>query len=153
MGGNERDIQDWHIGVDNININFNNRDLVINNTICPTCFNYFAPLDDDGCYHHTRNLRISCSDKTPNPNGPAVRIPNGTTMKVTHKGYLAIPDVSKEAKHINIYPDNKSGMLISIVQLCDDRCHVIFKKDQCSIEKDNKAVLVGPRNLKMVYGI
>eukprot|EP00957_Ditylum_brightwellii_P140048 10671254-Ditylum_brightwellii.AAC.1 len=88
-----------------------------------------------------------------NPNGPAVRIPNGTTMQTTHEGCIPIPDMSKEAKHINIYPDNKSGMLISIGQLCDDGCCAVFKKDQCIIEKDNKPILVGPRNEKMVYRI
>eukprot|EP00957_Ditylum_brightwellii_P136387 10401595-Ditylum_brightwellii.AAC.1 len=62
-------------------------------------------------------------------NGPKVRIPNGSTMHATHEYHFPIKDISDKTKHANLYPDNTSGTLVSIGQLCDDRWRAIFEKD------------------------
>ena len=67
-------------------------------------------------------------------------------MQATHEYDLNIQELSATAQHTNLYPDNKSGTLISIGQLCDDGCRAVFAQNECTIEKNNKIILRGPRN-------
>eukprot|EP00957_Ditylum_brightwellii_P210615 15365183-Ditylum_brightwellii.AAC.1 len=53
-----------------------------------------------------------------------------------------------DAQHTNLYPDNKSGTLVSIGQLCNDGCRAIFEKEVCIVEKNSEPILMGPRNYR-----
>eukprot|EP00957_Ditylum_brightwellii_P123624 9425257-Ditylum_brightwellii.AAC.1 len=59
-------------------------------------------------------------------------------MHSTHKGRLPIPGVSPSTQHTHIFPDYKSGSLLSVGQLCDDRCVGVLTKNKVCILKEDK---------------
>ena len=67
--------------------------------------------------------------------GPRVNFPNGATSIATHKGQLPFPYVSSTGKSAYVLPDLTSANLISVGQLCDDGCEVLFKKENAVVTK------------------
>ena len=58
-----------------------------------------------------------------------VLMPNGTIIESLHTGiYPGIPELPESARKVHILPHLSSGSLLSVPQLCDHNCNVIFKK-------------------------
>ena len=87
-------------------------------------------------------------DKT----GPDVTLPDSSQIHATQQGKILLPSsLSKEASTVVVLPSLKNSSLISLGQLCDDDYRVILNKKKLYVEKDDKLVLEGNRNL--TYGL
>ena len=63
-------------------------------------------------------------------NGPIAYLPNNFQVQASHKAILHLHDnISPQASEVLIFPHLKNESLISIGQLCDDNCIVIFTKE------------------------
>ena len=79
--------------------------------------------------------------------GIQVALPNSKTIKATHQGYLQLSDaLTNQAQHTTIFK-HLNNNLLSIGQLCDDNCIVIFTKNKVNVYKDNTLILQGYRSL------
>ena len=66
-----------------------------------------------------------------------------------HKGIVHIHDnISAKASEVLVFPHIKNEWLISIGQLCDDNCIVIFTKNKFYVTKKGKYLFQGRRNNK-----
>ena len=106
----------------------------------------FTRIIDTGTSHHN----LALGDGNPQQyipyatNVPQVMIPNGAN--ITARCNLHLPNVSRQALEANILPSFKHSLL-SVGQLCDHDCTVIFSKHKCTIyNKQNKPVISGIRN-------
>ena len=66
-------------------------------------------------------------------------------MYATHEAELDIPDLPPAARHVHIVPDLESATLISIGQLCDAGCAVVFDATKVTVTYQNCTVLTGTR--------
>ena len=56
-----------------------------------------------------------------------VLLPNGTVMESTHEGlYPGLDDLPEKARLVHVFPKLTSGALMSVPQLCDHGCTVVF---------------------------
>ena len=75
-----------------------------------------------------------------------VMLPDGTTIQSTNQGRLPIPELSPTAATAHVFKDLHSASLLSVGQLCDDNCLVLFDKQHVRIFKNNQEILKGDRN-------
>jgi hypothetical protein len=67
-------------------------------------------------------------------------------MPVTLKGNLPLsPELSPTAQSAFVLNELQTGTLISLAQLCDDDCIVIFTKYNVKILKNDKVIITGTR--------
>ena len=97
--------------------------------------NYFKPTDQ----HVLQNVHKI-------QHGPTVTFPNNATSKPTHNGNLPLQHVSSRGSSSYILPGLTNANLVSVGQLCDDDCQVLFTKQQAIVSKNNKLVTIGTRN-------
>ena len=64
--------------------------------------------------------------------------PDGSTMDSSHISALQLPSLSKQARHINIYPKMKTYPLISLGVLCDDGCTITLYNQEISVSKNGQ---------------
>ena len=70
-------------------------------------------------------------------------------LKFQVKGILPLSAVlSDEAKTASIVPGLNNASLLSVPQLCDDGCDVLFQKEKMYAVKDKQVVLSGTRNYR-----
>ena len=106
-----------------------------------------AKGDSGATHHYWRSQDTSCIRNETDIIGPAVRLPNNTTIQVTRQGQLPLaPALSNRAKKVMILPSLKSSSLISLGQLCDDDCHIILDKTHLTAVKNDNIILQGVRN-------
>ena len=67
-------------------------------------------------------------------------------MYSTHEAELDFPALPPAARHVHIVPDLKNHTLISIGQLCDAGCDVIFDATTVTVRYQNHIALTGTRN-------
>ena len=79
-----------------------------------------------GCTSHYITQNKLCTNKTPIKKSTKVPFQNGETMQSTHQASLNIPNLSEEANKCEIFPELKTGALVSVVQLCDTGHALIF---------------------------
>ena len=80
-------------------------------------------------------------------NGPVAYLPDKTTIKADRQGILPLhPSLSTTAQKAFSFPDLKNESLISVGQLCDDNCKVIFDKTSVKVTKNNVTILKGRRS-------
>ena len=79
---------------------------------------YFAPRDKRTLWH-IKKLTSS----------PNIHLPNNETIQATEIGKLHIhSSLTELASQVQILPQLKNSLLVSIGQLCDDNCIAIFDK-------------------------
>ena len=82
-------------------------------------------------------------------NGPDISLPDNTTLTATKNGILPLPAVlSTQARTASIVPGLNNSSLLSVPQLCDDGCDVLFRREKMYAVKDKKVVLSGTRNYR-----
>ena len=101
---------------------------------------------DSGASNHYFQIKAPLQNKERTLLGPSVTLPDGNTMKATHSTSLQLPQLSPNGNLVHLFPQLKSANLISIGQLCDDGCMVVFHKDLVLVAKHNNLVLKGTRN-------
>ena len=57
-----------------------------------------------------------------------IELPDGGVLSSNKVTSLPIPEFSKKYQQAHIFPDITTGNLLSIAQLCDDDCDVLFNK-------------------------
>ena len=75
-------------------------------------------------------------------NGPKAILPNQTTIQADSIVILPLhPSLSKVAQTAYSFPNLNNESLLSVGQLCDDDCEVLFDKKKVQILKNNKIIL------------
>jgi hypothetical protein len=75
-------------------------------------------------------------------------------MATTQKGTLGLSNkLSTPAQTAFVLDDLKTGTLISIAQLCDDDCIVIFSKYDVQIVKDDQVIIKGQRMTNGLWSV
>ena len=70
-------------------------------------------------------------------NGPTATLPNGHIVQATHEGALKIKNnLTPAALQVLVFPNLTNESLVSIGQLCDDGCIVLFTKMHAYICKE-----------------
>jgi hypothetical protein len=72
--------------------------------------------------------------------------PDGTIMKSTQMGALALPNLPAAARPGHVLPALSHSSLISIGRICDADCTAMFEKTKVTILHNNKEILAGPRD-------
>ena len=75
-----------------------------------------------------------------------ITLPDGDVIHSTHIGNLNLPGLNEAATEAHIVPGLAHSSLISIKQLCDNGCHVIFTKNDCKVYFKAELVLIGKRD-------
>ena len=83
--------------------------------------------------------------KSSTSNGILVGLPNGSSIRASHTALLPFPQLPIGARQSNVFPALGNRNLISIGQLCDHRCSVIFTAKDVSLTSPN-TTLTGTHN-------
>jgi hypothetical protein len=75
-------------------------------------------------------------------------MPNGTTIQSSHTCNLLLTGLPPQARQAHILPGLVHNSLISVGQLCDNRCTVTFTHDQVTVTKNKECVMRGSRDPK-----
>lgn len=75
-----------------------------------------------------------------------ITLPDGDIIQSTHLGNLNLPGLPDAATTAHIVPGLAHSSLISIKQLCDHGCHVIFTNKDCKVYRKAELVLIGKRH-------
>jgi hypothetical protein len=74
-------------------------------------------------------------------------LPDSTSIQATHSGQLPFhSSLSTKAKTAHVLDGITNASLVSIGQLCDDNCLVVFDKEQLRVFKNHECILTGTRN-------
>ena len=107
-----------------------------------------AKADSGATSHYIRIADSVCLKNKTSYNGPAVLLPDAGSILPTHKGQLSLSKkLSKRAQTATALPELRSASLISLGQLCDDKCTIILDKKKMYAIKDKEIILQGDRNL------
>ena len=76
-----------------------------------------------------------------------MQLPNAQSILSTKQGQLNLhPSLSTQSQQAIVLPQLKSASLISLGQLCDNKCTILLDKKKISVYKDNKVIINGYRN-------
>jgi hypothetical protein len=89
-----------------------------------------------------------CSDKQAAHVPLKVNMPNGTTIQSSHTCSLLLTDLPQQARQAHILPRLVHNSLISVGQLCNNKCSVTFTQDQVTVSRNGKNVMNGSRDPK-----
>ena len=118
-----------------------------------------ATFDSGASGHYLRPADIKVAQDIQAALGPTVTLPNLQTVTATKKAKLPLsPSLSSEAQTAHILPSLQTATLLSVGQLCDNNCDVIFRKEKVhvlpasdDIEKiisKTPSILQGDRNYR-----
>ena len=80
-------------------------------------------------------------------NGPVAMLPNETSIQASTVGKLPLHhSLSNKAQQAYMFPKLTNESLISVGQICDDDCVVIFTKNDVKILKQDKIIIQGHRS-------
>eukprot|EP00804_Cyclotella_cryptica_P013525 CCRYP_017242-RA/>CCRYP_017242-RA protein AED:0.41 eAED:0.41 QI:0/0/0/1/0/0/5/0/589 len=113
----------------------------ITNTINIT-FGTTEAIADSGATAHflLPNVLINNKHKADHP--LSITLPDGEVIQSTHVGNLNLPGLSESATLAHVVPGLAHSSLLSIKQLCDNGCHVIFTKNDCKVYRKAELMLV-----------
>ena len=97
---------------------------------------------DSGASQHYFNLQDanSLQHVHVDPNGPTVKLPNNQQITASHTGFLPFSKhLRKSATKTSLF-NNLSNNLISIGQLCDDGCEVLFTQSHMQVTKNKNMI-------------
>ena len=115
-------------------------------TICTT--NNHA-ISDRGSTKIFIVVNTKVKNKTHNLHPIRVTVPNDKQIYTTHTCELDISELPLKARLCHVLPGLRQYSLISIAQLCDARCKVLFDSYNCQFFHNKKLILSGPRDLKI----
>lgn len=87
------------------------------------------------------NVHIANKRKADQPLN--VTLLDGKVIQSTHVGNLNLPGLSDAATLAHVDPGLTHSSLLSIKQLCDNSCHVLFIKKDCKVFWKAEIMLVG----------
>ena len=101
---------------------------------------------DTGTTGHFGLLTTPCTNIHKTKNSISVNMPNGSIIQSTHTVLLPLNNISKSARVIHLLPNLNNTALISISQLCDDRCSANFHGNMDTITKNNIVIMKDIKN-------
>jgi hypothetical protein len=81
-----------------------------------------------------------------------VNMPNGTTIQSSQTSELLLSVLPPQARRAHILPGLVHNSLISVGQLCDSGCDVIFTRDKVEVNNDGESVMSGVNNQQSRLG-
>jgi hypothetical protein len=75
-----------------------------------------------------------------------ITIPDGSTMRSTHEGFLDIPELPREATRVHVVPELNTHSLLSLGQLCNAGCEAVVTSNKIEVTYKKKHVLTGHRS-------
>ena len=76
----------------------------------------------------------------------AALLPNGNIINSSHARLCpGLKELPEKARTAHAFPNLKSGALISVPQLCDHDCTVVFHKEEASVICNNKIAMKAKR--------
>ena len=85
-------------------------------------------ISDSGANIHLAKQATPTMDPVIMENYMKERLPDVSTMESLHMATLQLPGLSKQARHIHVFPKMKTAPLISLGILCDDGCAITLDK-------------------------
>jgi hypothetical protein len=73
-------------------------------------------------------------------------MPNGTMIQSSHTCDLLLAYLTTQARKAHILPGLVHNSLISVGQLCDYGCNIIFTQEQVTVSNIEKCVMYGSRD-------
>lgn len=124
-----------------------NFDLLVNSTMS-IIYIVTAKLDSGVSKHYIRPEDKQCLSDAITVPPYLVGLPDKKLSKITQQGLLTlIQTLTPSAQTEYILNDLKRSTLLSAGKLCDDDCAIILNKTMERVQKDNKTILQGPRNV------
>ena len=90
--------------------------------------NNILEISDSGANIHLAKQATTTMAPVIMSNEMTARIPDGSTTESSHIAKLQIPGLSKQVRHIHIYPKMKTAPLLSLGVLCDYVCTTTLDK-------------------------
>jgi len=110
---------------------------------------YYTAIADTAATGHYVTQACPVTDKRSTNYGVQVILPDGNSITSTHTALLQLPNqLPITAKTAHIFPDLKSGSLISIGQLCDYGCTATFNAKQVQIIYKDAIIMSSARSLE-----
>ena len=103
-------------------------------------------IADSGANITLVNMDTPVTNIIPLTDGLEAALPDGKTIKATHQAQLDLPTLSEEAKTAYIFPNLKSGPIISLGAFCDDGCEINLTKSEIKVKKKGTTIMKGLRN-------
>ena len=140
----------WDGGLTVLNSIQHTKDVCYSKTIVgnPATKKGFAKEDIASSWNYWREENINCLQNMIHKKEPDMKLPGSSQTNTTQQCKLPLTSsLSKEASAIVVLPSLKSSSLIALCQSWEDHCRVILDQKKLYVEKDNKLVLEGKRNL------
>eukprot|EP00804_Cyclotella_cryptica_P011472 CCRYP_016407-RA/>CCRYP_016407-RA protein AED:0.68 eAED:0.37 QI:0/0/0/1/1/1/2/0/374 len=100
-------------------------------------------IADSGATAHFFLPNVTISNKRKAEHPLNITLPDGEVIQSTHVGNLNLPGLGNSATLAHVVPGLTHSSLLSIKQLCDNGCHVIFTKQDCKVYRKAELMLVG----------
>ena len=117
---------------------------------------HIAKIDSGATQNYIKNSHQHLLQNTTQlTNGPIAMLPNQTTIRANSVGILPLHNsLSTKAQTAYSFPNLTNESLLSVGQICDDNCEVIFDKHNVRVIKNNKVIITGHRSpLDKLYDI
>ena len=106
----------------------------------------YTSIADSGATAHFVTVNAPVTNKKIAVVPLAIYNPNGAIMYSTHTAEIDVPHLPRSARLCHIVPGLSTFSLISIGQLCDADCEVLFLTDTVSIGYKNTVIMQGARS-------
>jgi hypothetical protein len=101
---------------------------------------------DSGCTSNFLSATAPCMNKHAIHVSLHVNMPNITSIQLSHTTELLLSALTHQVRWAHIFPGLVHNSLISVGQLCNSGCNIIFTKDNVEVKEYGKSVLSGVRN-------
>ena len=93
-----------------------------------------AKLDSGVTQHYIKPSHNSYLQNLIPITGPNIQLPNNDELQITHTGHLPLhPNLPLAATRSYILSNLSNKLMLSVGQLCDNDCKVLFKKNNCDV--------------------
>jgi hypothetical protein len=96
---------------------------------------------DSGCTSTFLSATAPCMNKRAAHLPLHVNMPHDTSIQSSHTSELLLSALPPQERRAHILPGLVHNSLISVGQLCDSGCNIIFTKDNVEVKKDGKSVM------------
>jgi hypothetical protein len=101
---------------------------------------------DSGCTSNFLSSTASCTSKQAAHIPLSVNMHNGTSIQLSHTCDLLLMYLPPQARKVHVLPGLVHNSLISVRQLCDNGCDIIFNKDTVYVMNNGKCAMIGARD-------
>jgi hypothetical protein len=101
---------------------------------------------DSGCTSMCLSATAPCTSKQAAHIPLNVNMPTDMLIQLSHTCDLLLTNLPSQARKAHILPGLVHNSLISVGQQRDSGCDIMFNKEQVTVLKDGKCVIVGSRD-------